>query len=59
MCLAGSSLPALSELRCVESRVPCVRDLGTGLTQLMVLWLAHCGLRDLDGLPSLSSLQVW
>jgi hypothetical protein len=54
----GSSLPSLAELRCVESVVPCVRDLGTGLARLVVLWLPHCQLRDLDGLPSLSSLEV-
>lgn len=56
--LSGSSLPSLEQLRCVESVVPCVRDLGTSLTRLSVLWLPHCSLRDLDGLPSLSSLQV-
>ena len=38
--------------------MPCVRDLGTGLTRLTVLWLSRCCLRDLDGLPSLSSLKV-
>ena len=42
----------------MESVLPCVRDLGTGLTRLSVLWLSRCCLRDLDGLPSLSSLKV-
>ena len=54
----GASLPRLSELRLVESVVPCVRDLGTGLARLVVLRLPHCKLSDLDGLPSLPSLQV-
>ena len=57
--MAGSYLPQLTELRCVDSHMICVRDLGTGLGGLTVLWLASCGLRDLDGLPSLLSLQVW
>ena len=55
---AGSSVPGLEELRCVESVVPCLRDLGTGLGRLKILWLPRCALRDLDGLPSLSCLQV-
>ena len=55
---SGSSLPALEELRCVESVVPCVRDLGTSLSGLVVLWLPQCQLRDLDGLPALTALRV-
>jgi Leucine-rich repeat (LRR) protein len=53
----GGSVPSLGELRCVESVVPCLRDLGTRLGRLKVLWLPRCELRDLDGLPSLSCLQ--
>ncbi|CAI7995442.1 Leucine-rich repeat-containing protein 56 [Geodia barretti] len=53
----GGSVPSLEELRCVESVVPCLRDLGTRLGRLKVLWLPRCELRDLDGLPSLTCLQ--
>lgn len=35
-----------------------LRDLGTTLSHLQVLSLVRCGLADLEGLPSLSSLKV-
>ena len=41
----------------MNSHVPCVRDLGTCLARVEVLWLPRCKLRDLDGLPALSSLR--
>lgn len=34
------------------------RDLGTSLGRLRVLWLARCGLVDLDGIGSLPALEV-
>ncbi|NXL37836.1 LRC56 protein, partial [Glaucidium brasilianum] len=34
-----------------------VRDLGTTLSHLCVLWMARCGLSDLDGISSCSSLK--
>ncbi|XP_051885616.1 leucine-rich repeat-containing protein 56 [Pristis pectinata] len=33
------------------------RDLGTSLTNLQVLWMARCGLTDLDGISSFCSLK--
>ncbi|NXX45027.1 LRC56 protein, partial [Tricholaema leucomelas] len=33
------------------------RDLGTSLCHLQVLWMARCGLTDLDGISSCSSLK--
>lgn len=33
------------------------RDLGTSLANLRVLWLSRSGLTDLDGIPTLNSLQ--
>ena len=54
---SGAHLPNLSQLRFVESSIPCVRDLGTGLSSLKILWMSRCKLRDLDGLPSLQNLQ--
>ena len=35
----------------------CVRDLGTSLAGVTVLWLPRCRLRDLDGLPALTQLR--
>lgn len=34
------------------------RDLGTSLSHLQVLWLARCGLTDLDGIGSFPVLKV-
>nr|KAF6466209.1 leucine rich repeat containing 56 [Rousettus aegyptiacus] len=39
------------------SRLGSVRDLGTSLGRLRVLWLARCGLADLDGIGSLPALE--
>ena len=55
---AGAYLPELAHLRLTDSVVPCVRDLGTSLTAVRVLWLPQSRLRDLDGLTSLPNLQV-
>ena len=41
-----------------DSLIASVRDLGTALDNLGVLWMAKCCLSDLDGLSSMSSLQV-
>ncbi|XP_064392424.1 leucine-rich repeat-containing protein 56-like [Halichondria panicea] len=53
----GCHVPNLSQLRLSGSVVPCVRDLGTSLGHLTVLWMPRCKLRDLDGLPALASLK--
>ena len=53
----GAYIPNLKQLRLVNSHVPCVRDLGTCLGRVEVLWLPRCKLKDLDGLPALSSLR--
>ncbi len=55
--LPGCHVPNLSQLRLSGSVVPCVRDLGTSLGHLTVLWMPRCKLRDLDGLPALASLK--
>ena len=56
MCV-GAHLPQLVELKFTNSNIPCVRDLGTCLASLKILWMSCCQLRDLDGLPALESLQ--
>ncbi|NWR59781.1 LRC56 protein, partial [Bucorvus abyssinicus] len=52
----GAYLPNLRELKLNHSLLESVRDLGTTLSNLRVLWMAHCGLSDLDGISSCSSL---
>ncbi|XP_064513747.1 leucine-rich repeat-containing protein 56 isoform X3 [Pseudopipra pipra] len=53
----GVHLPNLRELKLNNSLLVSVRDLGTSLSHLYVLWMACCGLSDLDGISSCSSLK--
>nr|XP_021410771.1 leucine-rich repeat-containing protein 56 [Lonchura striata domestica] len=53
----GVHLPNLRELKLNNSLLVSVRDLGTSLSHLCVLWMARCGLSDLDGISSCSSLK--
>lgn len=53
----GVHLPNLSQLKLNDSRLGSVRDLGTSLGHLQVLWLARCGLTDLDGIGSFLALK--
>ncbi|XP_070421917.1 leucine-rich repeat-containing protein 56 isoform X2 [Equus przewalskii] len=53
----GLHLPNLSQLKLNGSRLGSVRDLGTSLGCLQVLWLARCGLTDLDGIGSFPALK--
>ena len=55
--ILGKYLPRLSELRFNNSVVPCVRDLGTSLSVLKVLWMPCCTLKDLDGLSAFPSIR--
>lgn len=52
-------VPNLTELKLEDSVVPCIRDLGTGLHALKILWMPRCKLGELDGLAALQNLQVW
>ena len=52
----GQRLPALTQLRLDGSNVATLRDLGTGLGGLRVLWLARSGLCELEGFGSLPAL---
>lgn len=54
----GVYLHHLTQLRLYNSYIQSIRDLGTSLNLLKVLWMARCQLRDLDGLAALPSLQV-
>ncbi|XP_008592054.1 PREDICTED: leucine-rich repeat-containing protein 56 [Galeopterus variegatus] len=53
----GVHLPNLSQLRLNGSRLGSLRDLGTSVGRLQVLWLARCGLTDLDGIASFPKLK--
>ncbi|KAJ8024216.1 Leucine-rich repeat-containing protein 56 [Holothuria leucospilota] len=53
----GTMLPNLKQLKLNNSVIATVRDLGTCLENLRVLWMARCYLCDLDGISSMSSLQ--
>ncbi|XP_068049925.1 leucine-rich repeat-containing protein 56 isoform X2 [Anomalospiza imberbis] len=53
----GVHLPNLRELKLNNSLLVSVRDLGTSLSHVCVLWMARCGLSDLDGISSCSSLK--
>ncbi|KAB0390995.1 hypothetical protein E2I00_019896, partial [Balaenoptera physalus] len=53
----GLHLPNLSQLKLNGSCLGSLRDLGTSLGRLQVLWLARCGLADLDGIGSFPALK--
>uniref|UniRef100_A0A6I8P6T9 Uncharacterized protein n=1 Tax=Ornithorhynchus anatinus TaxID=9258 RepID=A0A6I8P6T9_ORNAN len=54
----GALLPGLHRLKLNNSLLASVRDLGTSLARLRVLWVSRCGLEDLDGIGSFASLKV-
>ncbi|RNA39995.1 leucine-rich repeat-containing 56 isoform X1 [Brachionus plicatilis] len=53
----GIYLPHLRQLKLNGSHVPRIRDLGTSLCHLKILWLSRSGLVDLDGISTLNNLQ--
>ncbi|XP_028409473.1 leucine-rich repeat-containing protein 56-like [Dendronephthya gigantea] len=53
----GSMVQNLKQLKLTNSIISSVRDLGTSLTNLQTLWMAKCGLAELDGISSLCSIQ--
>lgn len=53
----GEYLPNLRQLRLSSSSMVSIRELGTALQHLEVLWLSRCGLQDLDGVTVLPKLQ--
>ncbi|XP_052051751.1 leucine-rich repeat-containing protein 56 isoform X1 [Apodemus sylvaticus] len=53
----GLHLPNLIQLKLNHSCLGSLRDLGTSLSHLQVLWLARCGLTDLDGIGSFLALK--
>jgi Leucine-rich repeat (LRR) protein len=53
----GELLPQLRQLRLSQSWICSIRDLGTSLTGLRVLWVARCSIQDLGGISSLPILE--
>eukprot|EP00443_Scrippsiella_acuminata_P091326 CAMPEP_0115418558 /NCGR_PEP_ID=MMETSP0271-20121206/24730_1 /TAXON_ID=71861 /ORGANISM="Scrippsiella trochoidea, Strain CCMP3099" /LENGTH=608 /DNA_ID=CAMNT_0002843037 /DNA_START=28 /DNA_END=1854 /DNA_ORIENTATION=+ len=54
----GEHLRCLKQLKLMDSSVLCLRDLGTELRGLEVLWISRCGLQDLGGVgAALQSLR--
>ncbi|XP_061182851.1 leucine-rich repeat-containing protein 56-like [Saccostrea echinata] len=53
----GSLLPNLTQLKLSNSNIPCIRDLGSSLRNVTVLWMSRCGLHELDGISSMLSLK--
>ncbi|XP_069821586.1 leucine-rich repeat-containing protein 56 isoform X2 [Dendropsophus ebraccatus] len=53
----GTHMPNLRELKLNNSVIVSIRDLGTSLSHLQVLWMARCSLTDLDGISAMSSLK--
>jgi Leucine-rich repeat (LRR) protein len=53
----GEFCPNLTQLKLNDSVVQSIRDLGTGVRHLQVLWLSRCGVTDLDGIGILDNLR--
>ncbi|XP_035013057.1 leucine-rich repeat-containing protein 56 [Hippoglossus stenolepis] len=53
----GALLPKLVQLKMNNSAIMSVRDLGTTLSHLQVLWMSRCCLQDLDGISTFSCLK--
>lgn len=53
----GSLLPNLTELKLSNSNIHSIRDLGSCLNGLKILWMSQCNLQDLDGIGSFSNLS--
>ncbi|XP_063728574.1 leucine-rich repeat-containing protein 56-like [Symsagittifera roscoffensis] len=52
----GHYLPNLTQLDLSNSVLTSIRDLGSSLAKLEVLWLTKCQLVDLDGIPTFANL---
>ena len=53
----GEFCPNLRQLKLNDSVLQSIRDLGTGVRHLQVLWLSRCGVSDLDGIGILDNLR--
>lgn len=53
----GALLPNLSQLKLNNSIIASIRDLGSSFSALRILWMARCGLQDVDGVSAMCSLK--
>ncbi|XP_053384147.1 uncharacterized protein LOC123536172 isoform X2 [Mercenaria mercenaria] len=53
----GQLLQNLSQLKVSNSTIPRIRDLGSSLRSLHVLWASRCSLSELDGISSMCNLR--
>ncbi|KAL3313925.1 Leucine-rich repeat-containing protein 56, partial [Cichlidogyrus casuarinus] len=53
----GEHLPNLKELKLSNSIIPKMRDLGTSLTNITILWMPHCCLHCLYGIATMPNLK--
>ena len=52
----GVRLPNIEQLRLSNSNITTLRDLGTALGKLRVMWLARSGLQELEGIGAFGML---
>ncbi|XP_060591602.1 uncharacterized protein LOC132746464 isoform X2 [Ruditapes philippinarum] len=53
----GQLLQNLTQLKVSNSTIPRIRDLGSSLRSLHVLWASRCSLTELDGISSMCNLR--
>jgi hypothetical protein len=53
----GTFLPNLKALKLNDCTLGSVRDIGRSYSNLQVLWMGQCSLRDLDGIEYLKTLR--
>lgn len=53
----GALLPNLRQLKISNSTIPYIRDIGSSLRSLHVLWASRCCLIELDGISSMCNLK--
>jgi Leucine-rich repeat (LRR) protein len=53
----GKMVPNMEQLKLNNSHISLIRDLGTGYSNLTVLWMAKCNLSDLDGIGSMRNMR--
>ncbi|ESO00008.1 hypothetical protein HELRODRAFT_83538, partial [Helobdella robusta] len=53
----GVYVPNLETLKLVKSKIHVLRDLGSSLKKLRILYMPRCELRDLDGITSFVSIS--
>lgn len=52
----GNFLPNLQELKIKDGIVTSIRDLGSSLSNLQILWMPRCSLEEIDGISAMDNL---